>query len=100
MTSGSGSGSNVLLAVNNTVISNVECNSHYGVVRREEICLSGAGGRTSCNGDSGGPMIVGNKQVGIVSYGSRGCPAGAPSVYVRVTKFLDWIQSNSDWRAS
>ncbi|CAG9853607.1 unnamed protein product [Phyllotreta striolata] len=95
---GSGKGSDVLLAVNNTVISNTQCNSYYGVVKSREICLSGAGRKTACSGDSGGPMIIGNKQYGIVSYGARDCPSGYPGVYARVDRFLDWIENNSDWR--
>ncbi|XP_011308165.1 trypsin [Fopius arisanus] len=55
------------------------------------------GGTSACSGDSGGPLIArnGNKSevVGIVSWGILPCGSvGAPSVYARVSAFVDWIQ--------
>ena len=58
-----------------------------------------SGGKDSCNGDSGGPLIVRNESndgyvlAGIVSFGSHlGCAApNAYGVYTRVSYFLDWI---------
>ena len=48
-------------------------------------------------GDSGGPMIL--KQgivipyvIGITSFG-QGCAGGAPSIYTRISSYLDWIES-------
>jgi secreted trypsin-like serine protease len=51
-------------------------------------------------GDSGGPLtLVYNSkliQVGIVSFGSQSsCQRGYPTVFTRVTNFLDWIETNS-----
>lgn len=51
-------------------------------------------------GDSGGPFSLSrngqNIQVGIVSFGlSLGCELGWPTVFTRVTSYLDWIESNS-----
>lgn len=54
-----------------------------------------------CYGDSGGPLMVqdpkGNwLQVGIVSFGASGCVgSSAPSVFVRVAAYADWIQKCS-----
>ena len=31
-------------------------------------------------------------QTGLVSYGSKICGSGDPSVYTKVSEFLDWIQ--------
>ena len=34
-------------------------------------------------------------KVGIVSYGSAGiCGRGRPGVFVRITKYMEWIQVN------
>ncbi|XP_034947316.1 trypsin-like [Chelonus insularis] len=54
------------------------------------------GGYSACNGDSGGPLIIknGNRSevVGVVSWGIIPCGSkGAPSVYTRVSAFIDWI---------
>jgi secreted trypsin-like serine protease len=50
-----------------------------------------------CWGDSGGPLVASNGSrdaiVGIVSYGPH-CSAPAPSVYTRVSRFVDWIRAN------
>ncbi|KAK7865647.1 hypothetical protein R5R35_006904 [Gryllus longicercus] len=83
-----------------TIIANSVCAQTYGtlIVRSSTICASGTEGRSTCNGDSGGPLIdqASGKQIGIVSFGSSaGCASGAPSAYARVTSFADWISSNS-----
>ncbi len=53
------------------------------------------GGKDSCDGDSGGPLIKSIDdewvQFGIVSHG-EGCASGSfPGVYTRVEAFRDWI---------
>ena len=52
-------------------------------------------GKDSCQGDSGGPLTReedrgGRSLVGIVS-GGKGCGAGKPAVYTRVSSYADWI---------
>ncbi|XP_015436796.1 PREDICTED: chymotrypsin-2-like [Dufourea novaeangliae] len=49
----------------------------------------------ACNGDSGGPLTVNGKIVGIVSW-SMGCALQRyPTVYTRVTSYLDWIKQHA-----
>ncbi|GFQ67262.1 chymotrypsin B, partial [Trichonephila clavata] len=61
--------------------------------RTTEMCAGGQG-RSTCAGDSGGPLFA--KQdgkwfgVGVV-IGGRGCGA-LPSVFTRVIKYLPWIE--------
>uniref|UniRef100_A0A182QDG8 Peptidase S1 domain-containing protein n=1 Tax=Anopheles farauti TaxID=69004 RepID=A0A182QDG8_9DIPT len=82
----------------NTIISNDVCHRVYGsIIRSQQICVAGEGGRNPCQGDSGGPLTVvfdGQRltQVGIVSYGSiMGCQNGVPGVYTRVSSYVEWI---------
>lgn len=88
--------------VQSEIISNVVCRMYFGTaIQGTNICASGSGGRSSCSGDSGGPLTSGygtaKQQIGIVSFGSGyGCSNGFPHVYARVTSYLDWIQSNSN----
>lgn len=87
------------------IISNKECNSYYGIVGDGIVCIDTTGGKGSCNGDSGGPLIMksGAKaagtawtQVGVVSFGSSaGCEVGYPAGFSRTEYYLDWIMSNT-----
>nr|WP_081107541.1 trypsin-like serine protease [Vibrio alginolyticus] len=48
----------------------------------------------SCHGDSGGPLTVDGKLVGLVSW-AMGCAlTDYPTVYTRVPKYLDWIETH------
>ncbi|WLQ13178.1 serine protease [Hahella aquimaris] len=53
------------------------------------------GGKDTCDGDSGGPMLWNNNgvltQVGVVSFGEGCAKAGFPGVYARVATFNEWI---------
>ena len=59
------------------------------------ICAGGVIGESTCNGDSGGGLVVEvdgvNQVVGVVSGGSGDCGIGLPGYYARVDKYLDWI---------
>lgn len=60
------------------------------------------GGKDSCQGDSGGALLLPTPSadgsyyyyniIGIVSYGFECARAGFPGIYSRVTTFLPWIQ--------
>ncbi|XP_044735540.1 brachyurin-like [Chrysoperla carnea] len=92
----------VLRFVNSKIMSNTKCAIFLlGAIKDSHICISGKGGKGSCNGDSGGPLVVNvngeDTQVGIVSFGiSLGCEAGFPTAYTRITSHLDFIADNSD----
>jgi len=88
------------------VITNAKCNEAYGMVGEGVVCIDTTGGRGSCNGDSGGPLIrkaadtkeAGQKwdQVGIVSFGSSGgCEIGLPAGFTRTEYYIDWITSET-----
>lgn len=87
--------------VQTEIISQQSCKNIFYIIQASNICASGKGGKSSCSGDSGGPLTVGSganiKQVGVVSFGSAfGCSIGFPHAYTRVTSYLDFIQANSD----
>lgn len=51
-------------------------------------------------GDSGGPLMLLDennrwKVIGLVSWGRRGCDPEFPTVYTRVSFFLDWIKKHA-----
>ncbi|XP_053665069.1 brachyurin-like [Anopheles marshallii] len=107
-TTDTGSTSPVIRYTSNPVMTNADCNVHWSTtqVQAQNVCQTTDGGRSSCNGDSGGPLTVqdGGRslQIGLVSFGSAasGCSGPMPKVFVRVSFFLDWIQANSDFVAA
>ncbi|XP_057659777.1 kallikrein-5 [Diorhabda carinulata] len=87
--------SNILKKVEVIVLSNDECkstNDAYNlVIQNTHLCTSGMGIKGSCTGDSGGPLIIDDIQIGVVSFGPIDCATGYPSVFTRVSEFNDWI---------
>lgn len=49
----------------------------------------------SCHGDSGGPLTVGGKLVGLVSWANGCASTSYPTVYTRVVSYLDWIKAHA-----
>jgi len=100
-TSGSGSGSANLLQASITKITTADCQSRWSGqnINIRHICVyeaSAASGTrpSACMGDSGGPMICGNNLLaGITSWGVSNCSGNYPSVYTRVSEYVDWINS-------
>ncbi|KAG8222286.1 hypothetical protein J437_LFUL003267 [Ladona fulva] len=86
-----------LLKVDVNVASYDFCNSSYeGVIHETHICAGGEEeGKGSCNGDSGGPLYVDNKVVGIVSWGQLCAVKGYPTVFTKVAEYIDWIQEHA-----
>uniref|UniRef100_A0A182MPM4 Peptidase S1 domain-containing protein n=1 Tax=Anopheles culicifacies TaxID=139723 RepID=A0A182MPM4_9DIPT len=105
-TTDTGATSPVVMFTSNPVMTNADCIARWNtaVIQPQNVCMSGDGGRSACNGDSGGPLAVqdgGSLQIGVVSFGSAaGCSIGMPSVYARVSFFLDFIEVNSDFTAA
>ncbi|XP_074035860.1 serine protease persephone-like [Leptinotarsa decemlineata] len=77
------------------------CDTIYGILMfgkksivSSQIC-AGGGAKDACWGDSGGPLFIQQDSgvfsvVGVVSFGI-GCGGNVPTVYTRVSKYLDWI---------
>lgn len=83
-------------------VSNAKCFAILGprgilVLRTMNICAVGADIQSGCYGDSGGPLTVADDSrtvIGVVSFGDpSGCHYGQPSVFTRVSIYLDWIHN-------
>ncbi|XP_056418647.1 chymotrypsin-like elastase family member 1 isoform X2 [Hyla sarda] len=98
-----GSLASILQQVTLPVVAHSTCslsNWWGSSVKTSMICAGGDGVKSSCNGDSGGPLncaVNGVYQVhGIVSFGSTlGCNYyQKPSVFTKVSSYISWINSN------
>ncbi|KAF3837359.1 hypothetical protein F7725_004823 [Dissostichus mawsoni] len=99
-TSSGGPDADTLQEVRVPVVGNHECKCAYPYITDNIICAGfRAGGKDSCQEDSGGPMMIKKGSVwvqsGVVSFG-KGCTLpNVPGVYVRVSQFEDWIKSHT-----
>lgn len=86
---------NVLQTVTKPIIPLDECDRVLGQspLHETNVCTGPLeGGISACSGDSGGPLTQDGELVGIVSWGFIPCGSvNAPSVYTRVSAFIDWI---------
>jgi len=95
----------VLREVRLPIISNSKCMRMYRNSGQNEwipkifICAGTAkGGQDSCEGDSGGPMVVKGKDgrwqlAGIISWGIGCGDRNRPGVYTRISEFKSWIRN-------
>ncbi|KAM9859414.1 trypsin-like [Aulostomus maculatus] len=65
---------------------------YYFRITQNMVCAgSHYGGKDSCMGDSGGPLICNGKFEGIVSWGIGCAYSYYPGVYTKVRNYLGWI---------
>ncbi|XP_055381485.1 serine protease snake-like [Condylostylus longicornis] len=100
-----GKRSNDLLKVELNFYENNRCNKYYnsqpefplGLIN-SQLCAGDPDGiKDTCQGDSGGPILIKTDLklpyiIGITSSGS-GCAGQIPSIYTRISSYLDWIES-------
>ena len=97
LTSNRGRPSDVLREADLPVITNSSCSAQLRFnLPGSVVCGGGEGGRSACNGDSGGPYAVrvGNDfySIGTVSWG-QGCQGA--TAFTRTTSYLNWIQQKT-----
>jgi secreted trypsin-like serine protease len=75
------------------VLADDECRAEAGSYRADVMTCAGypEGGRDACEGDSGGPMVVGGRLAGVVSWGTGCARAGKPGVYTRLASYRRWL---------
>lgn len=81
------------------IVSRQTCAAAYiqqGLTITDRMVCAGREGLDSCKGDSGGPLIIGDMLVGVVSMGMGCARAGYPGVYTKLANpFLKlWIEQN------
>lgn len=82
-------------------ITNLICKLELFTVTATNICISGKDGKSTCNGDSGGPLHTFTddgryKQIGITSFGLVfGCEKGFHAAFTRTSKYLQFIETHT-----
>lgn len=73
----------------------IEAYNEWATVTDQMLCAGPMeGGKDSCEGDGGGPLVSSNKVlVGLVSWGLDCAAANYPGVYARVASVVPWIKS-------
>ncbi|CAF4799344.1 unnamed protein product [Pieris macdunnoughi] len=95
----------ILLRVEVPVKTDAECKGYYNRNNRDSVKKQFCAGelkKDSCNGDSGGPLMMKANyndvnsyvQYGIVSHGPMQCGSSFPGVYTDVREYVDWILNN------
>ncbi|GAX16824.1 plasma kallikrein [Fistulifera solaris] len=99
VTQESGNISSSLQKVDLFVMNTEDCRERLGnVVDLESHICAGVpeGGRDSCDGDSGGPLLPAGSYdtvYGITSFGAGCARPNTPAAYTRVSYYKDWIES-------
>jgi trypsin len=87
--------SSQLEAVEVDIISRAACNdayADYSEVTGNMICAALSGGdKNFCSGDYGGPLVVGDQLVGIVSWGIGCALSYFPAVYSNVATLKSFV---------
>nr|UVJ66760.1 plasminogen-activator subtype serine protease [Trimeresurus gracilis] len=82
---------------NINILDHAVCQAAYPRLLAESSTLCAGilkGGKDTCGGDSGGPLICNGQFQGIVSWGGHPCGQRLkPGVYTKVFDYTDWIQS-------
>ncbi|XP_036602610.1 enteropeptidase [Trichosurus vulpecula] len=95
-----GSVATILQEAQVPLISNEKCQQQMPEYNITENMICGGyeeGGIDSCQGDSGGPLMCQEDSrwflAGVTSFGYQCALPDRPGVYVRVSKFVNWIKS-------
>ena len=91
-----GSGSFYLMVASVPIVDRELCNEDYvllyGGITKYMICAGlKEGGKDACSSDSGGPLVVGGKLAGIISWGENCAKPDYPGVYTNVALVRDFI---------
>lgn len=78
------------------IFSMKECRKRHGSIISDTMLCAGVpeGGKGQCSGDSGSPLVVNGKQVGVVSWSIKPCAVYPfPGVYAKVSALRGWIRT-------
>ena len=84
-----------LQVVSVPIIGRQECKALNGFLTKSMLCAGFEGGKGVCTYDSGSPLVVEGKLVGVVNF-SAGCAEHhSPAVYANIVVLTDFLVSNT-----
>ncbi|XP_062554018.1 trypsin-7-like [Armigeres subalbatus] len=93
LTSVPGTSPAILQMIDIPLIDQVTCRAAWPGSVTDDMLCAGESGRSACSMDSGGPLVTGGRQIGVVSWGAPDCLGNRPSGYARVAHppIRNWI---------
>lgn len=75
-------------------VNNSVCYSHDFDMTETDVCLSGINGATTCFTDAGGPVVIENQLVALLSPKEFHCGQWRSFAAVDLSKFTEWLREN------
>lgn len=80
-------------------LENFECRRVLGALAQYlhsgTICASREVGVGLCDGDSGSPLVIDDKLIGIATWTITPCGLGDPNAFTRISAYLIWIHEKT-----
>ncbi|MCH8544659.1 MAG: serine protease [Alcanivorax sp.] len=91
------SGASLLQEVSLDYVPGSQCRQIWRNLTDQQICAGSDLAKDTCNGDSGGPLIMYHEGqhwlMGVTSYGSADCGTpGVPGVYTAASSYAGWME--------
>ncbi|XP_011495147.1 PREDICTED: chymotrypsin-2-like [Ceratosolen solmsi marchali] len=83
--------SNVLRKTRLKIWNVSKCKEFFGSLQKQQFCAFDKAGVGICHGDSGGPLIINGRVIGITSINFP-CAKGYPDIFVNVFDYLGFIK--------
>lgn len=84
-----------LLAIGNDECKRAHEPKYQMLVYNTTLCTFIGYNNGTCLGDSGGPLELDGKLVGILSWGIQPCATGTPEHFTRLSFYTNWIQQKT-----
>lgn len=79
-----------------TIMKCLGCSPWYGgILTSNVMCIKTTGGTSTCNGDSGGSLVLADGSNTLIGATSFGIVVGWPGVFTRIASYLDWFENNT-----
>ncbi|XP_069672733.1 serine protease 48-like isoform X2 [Periplaneta americana] len=82
----------ILQALEVVTIGTRRCRTMWKELNKTICAVGKSDSENGCIGDSGGPMMVGNVQWGMIFRSTANCTGGGPIKFLEISRFTKWIR--------